>query len=95
MIKRAAEKRKEQREQIQEERESYEQDLRKQLEEQDREMNPDKYKHQKSFQEQVEEKTIPGQVVKNRKDLQKGRQHMTPQGMVNFSDEEENGEEPN
>jgi hypothetical protein len=95
MILRAAQKRKEQKEQIQEERKVYEEELRKRLEEQDKEMNPDKYQYQKTLQEEVEEKTIPGQVVKNRRELQKGRQHMTPQGMVNFSDEEDNGEKSN
>jgi type IV secretory pathway VirB4 component len=92
MIERAAEKRKEDKEQIEEEREDYEEELRKRLIEQDKVMNPDKYERDKTFQDRVDENTIPGQVVKSRKDLQKGRQHMTPQGMVNFSEEDDNGE---
>jgi hypothetical protein len=95
MIERAAEKRKEEKEQIREEREEYEDDLRKRLEEQDKQMNPDKYQYQKSFREKIDEGTIPGQVVKNRKDLQRGTQHMTPQGMVNFSEEDDNGSQSN
>jgi hypothetical protein len=86
MIQRAAQRRKEDSVQIQEERKSYEQELREKLEQQDREMNPDRYAYQKTFQDSVEENTIPGQVVKNRRDLQQGRQHMTPQGMVDYTD---------
>jgi hypothetical protein len=90
MIEKAAEKRKEDKEQLQEERDAYEEELKRRLEEQDREMNPQRYKHERTFQDSVEENTIPGQVVKSRRELQKGQQHMTPQGMVNL-DEEENG----
>jgi hypothetical protein len=93
MIEKAAEKRKEDREILQEEREAYEEELRKRIEQQDREMNPKRYEHEKSFQERIEENTIPGQAVKSRRELQKGRQHMTPQGMVNF-EEEDNGDQP-
>jgi len=93
MIKRAAAKRKEDKERIEVEREKYEEELRKRLEQQDREINPQKYEYNKSIQERVEEETIPGQVVKNRRDLQRGRQHMTPQGMVNFDNEEGNGQQ--
>jgi hypothetical protein len=89
LIEKAAERRKEEKKQIQEERKSYEVELRERLEAQDREMNPDRYEHERTFQDKVEEQTIPGQVIKNRRDLQKGKQHMTPQGLVNFSDDEE------
>jgi hypothetical protein len=92
MIEKAAEKRKEDKEQLQEEREVYEEELKKRLEEQDREMNPRRYEHERTFQDRIEESTIPGQVVKSRRDLQRGQQHMTPQGMVNL-DEEENGDQ--
>ena len=92
MIEKAAEKRKEEKEQIEVEREEYEQNLRKRLEEQEQEINPDRYLHKRTFQDDIEENTIPGQVVKDRRDMQKGRQHMTPQGMINFS-EDENDEE--
>ena len=90
MIEKAAQRRKEDKEQIEGERDQYEKDLRKRLEEQDKELNPQRYENKKTFQDRVDENTIPGQVVKNRKDLQKNIQHMTPQGMVNFSEEEEN-----
>jgi hypothetical protein len=94
MIERAAQRRKQEKEQIKEEREVYEEELKERLEEKDRQMNPDRYEYKKTFKEKIEEDTIPGQVVKNRRELQKDRQHMTPQGMVNFS-EEDNGSESN
>ena len=90
MLEQAAQRRNKDKEQIQSERKDYEAELRERLNEQDREMNPDKYAHEKTFQDMVDENTIPGQVVKNREDMQKGRQHMTPQGMVDFSDEDNN-----
>jgi hypothetical protein len=89
LIEKAAERRKEEKEQIETERETYEKELRKRLQEQDQEMNPDKYAHKRTFQDDIEENTIPGQVVKGRRDIQRDRQHMTPQGMVNFSEEDE------
>jgi hypothetical protein len=87
MIEKAAERRKAETEQLQEEREEYEDDVRKRLEEQDKQINPQKYEYTKSFKEKVEENTIPGQAVKSRRELQKGREHMTPQGMVKFGDD--------
>jgi type IV secretory pathway VirB4 component len=95
MLERVAKKRTEEKEQLQEEREQYEQQLREQLEQQDKKMNPDKYEYKKSFREKIEENTIPGQVVKSRRELQEGRQHMTPQGMVNFSEDEEDEQQSN
>lgn len=86
MIQRAAQRRKEESKQIQEERRNYEQELKERLDQQDREMNPDRYAYQKTFQQSIEENTVPGQVVKSRRDLQQGRQHMTPQGMVDYTD---------
>jgi hypothetical protein len=68
-------------------RQEYEDDVRKRLEEQDKQINPQKYEYTKSFKEKVEENTIPGQAVKSRRELQKGREHMTPQGMVKFGDD--------
>ena len=93
MIKRAAQKRKEDKVQIEGERRNYEEDIKKRLEEKDREMNPDKYAHERTFKDVIEESTIPGQVVKNRRDLQKGRQHITPQGLVDNSDNNNNGQQ--
>jgi type IV secretory pathway VirB4 component len=94
MIQEAAEKRKEQKTQLQEEREEYEKDYKKRLEEQEKELNPQKYEKNRSFTEKLVEQTIPGQVAKQRKDIQKGRQHMTPQGVVNIEEEEEDGQQP-
>ena len=93
MIERAAQRRKEDKVQIDEERNQYEEEIRRRLEEQDKEMNPRRYEHQKTFQDRVDENTLPGQVVKDRRDLQRDRQHMTPQGMVNLSEEDDDGQQ--
>ncbi|MCD4756572.1 ATP-binding protein [bacterium] len=85
MIERAAQKRKDDKVQIEGERRNYEEEVRRKLEEKDRELNPDKYTHQKSFNQIIEENTIPGQVVQARKDTQRGRQHVTPQGLVDYN----------
>ena len=95
MIQKAAEKRQEERVQIEQERQKYEEEIRKNLEEQEKERNPQKYQHTRTLQDDIDENTIPGQVVKNRKDLQEGVQHITPQGLVNFSDDENYGQQSN
>lgn len=71
----------------------YEQEIRDRLQKQDQELNPDRYAHKRTFQDEIEENTIPGQVVKDRRNIQKDRQHMTPQGMVNFSEDDEDEQE--
>ena len=93
MIERAAQRRKEDKVQIDEERNQYEEEIRRRLEEQDKEMNPRRYEHQKTFQDRVDENTLPGQVVKDRRDLQRDRQHMTPQDIVNLSEEDDDGQQ--
>ncbi|MDD3474522.1 MAG: ATP-binding protein [Candidatus Dojkabacteria bacterium] len=94
MIQKATQKREEEKLQIEEERKKYEEEVRKKLEEQERTLNPDKYKHTRTFQDDIDENTIPGQVVKNRRDIQKDSQHITPQGIVNFSEDEYYGQQP-
>jgi len=93
LIEKAAQRRKEEKEQIEKERDIYEKEVREKLQKQDEELNPDRYAHKRTFQDEIEENTIPGQVVKERRNIQKNRQHMTPQGMVNFSEEEEDEQE--
>jgi hypothetical protein len=93
LIEKAAQRRKQEKEQIEKERDVYEQEIRDRLQKQDQELNPDRYAHKKTFQDEIEENTIPGQVVKDRRNIQKDRQHMTPQGMVNFSEEEDDEQE--
>jgi type IV secretory pathway VirB4 component len=93
MIQKATEKRQEERVQIQNERENYEEEIRKRLEKEERERNPQKYQQERTFQDDIDENTIPGQVIKNRRDIQQGSQHITPQGIVNFSEDESYGQQ--
>jgi len=82
MIERAVERRQEDMQTITTERERYQKELEERLKAQEESMNPEKYQSQKSFLEMINENTIPGQVVKQREDLQKGRMHITPQGII-------------
>ncbi len=90
MIARAAQRRKDDKVQIEGERKDYEEEVRRKLEEKERELNPAKYAHEKSFTTTLEENTLPGQVVRSRRDLQQGRQHITPQGVVDYSNNNNN-----
>lgn len=89
LIERAVGKRKEDIKEIKEEREKYQEELKKRLEEQDRQLNPDKYESQKSMGQLIEENTVPGQVIKERKEMQKGKLHITPQGVISDENEEQ------
>jgi len=89
LIERAVGKRREDIKEIKEEREKYQEELKKRLEEQDRQLNPDKYKSQKSMGQLIEENTVPGQVMKERKEIQKGKMHITPQGVVSDENEQQ------
>jgi len=89
LIERAVGKRKEDIKEIKEEREKYQEELKKRLEEQDRQLNPDKYESQKSMGQLIEENTVPGQVMKERKEIQKGKMHITPQGVISDENEEQ------
>ncbi len=89
LIERAVGKRKEDIEVIQEETTKYQEELKKRLEEQERELNPQKYESQKSFNQIIEENTVPGQIVKERRDIQKGVKHITPQGIIGDENEEQ------
>lgn len=89
LIERAVGKRKEDIKEIKEEREKYQEELKKRLEEQDKQLNPDKYESQKSMGQLIEENTVPGQVMKERKEIQKGKMHITPQGVVSDENEQQ------
>ena len=89
LIERAVGKRREDIKEIKEEREKYQEELKKRLEEQDRQLNPDKYESQKSMGQLIEENTVPGQVMKERKEIQKGKMHITPQGVVSDENEQQ------
>ncbi len=82
LIERAVERRQGDIEKIKSEREIYQEELEKRLREQEEMLNPKKFESQKSFVDMIDENTIPGQVKKQREDLNKGRMHITPQGIV-------------
>lgn len=64
------------------ERKEYQRELEERLKEQEREINPEKYEQQKSVLDTLKENSISGQAAKSREDIQKGKQHLTPQGLV-------------
>lgn len=86
LIERAVERRQEDIQKIQSERNKYQEELEKRLREQEEILNPKKFESQKSFVDMVEENTIPGQVRKQREELNKGRTHITPQGIIENDD---------
>ena len=50
-------------------------------------LNPQKFKSQQSFLEELKQDTLSGQVIQSRQDVQKDRQHLTPQGLVESYDD--------
>ena len=89
LIERAVGKKREDIEVIQQERERYQEELKQRLEEQEKELNPERYESQKTFTEMIDENTIPGQIIRERKELQKDRAHITPQGIIGDEDEQQ------
>ncbi len=89
LIERAVGRRKEDIGVIQQETTRYQEELKKRLEEQERELNPKKYESQKSFNEIIEENTIPGKIVRERRDIQEGVRHITPQGIIGDDNEQQ------
>ena len=59
------------------------------IKEQEESLNPQKYAAQKSFSEIIDENTVPGQIKKEREEIQKGRTHITPQGLIGDDNEEQ------
>jgi type IV secretory pathway VirB4 component len=87
LIEKAVEKRQEDIHFIEDEREEYQKKLEERLAQQDRIINPDKYEKPKNFVQTMDEQTIPGQIRKQREDLQKGKTHITPQGLIDNQDD--------
>lgn len=92
IIQEAIMKTKTQEERLAEERVQYQKELQERLKQQELELNPQKFKSQRSFLEELKERTVTGQVVKSRESIQKGKQHLTPQGLIE-SYPEQNGQQ--
>ncbi len=67
---------------IKDEREKYKQELEERIKEEEKLLNPQKFKSQQSFLEELKQDTLSGQVIQSRQDIQKDKQHLTPQGLV-------------
>jgi len=89
IIMEAIETKEKQREMLMDERVKYQEELERKLAEQERMINPDKDKDQKTFIDELNQRTLTGQVLTSRKDIQKGKKHLTPQGLVESYPEEE------
>jgi hypothetical protein len=89
LIERAVGKRKDDIEKIQEERTKYQEEIKNRLDEQERILNPKKFDSQKTFNQIIDENTVPGQIINERKEIQKGREHITPQGIIGNDDEQQ------
>jgi type IV secretory pathway VirB4 component len=90
IIKEAVKKSEGQKSILEDERTQYRQELEERLKKQEMDLNPEKYKGQKSFLDELKENTVSGQVVRSREDIQKGRSHLTPQGFIESYPSEEN-----
>lgn len=87
LIQKAVDRRQEDMSVIEDERVKYQRELEKRLEEQERMLNPEKFEGEKSFVERMDEQTIPGMVRKSREDIQRGKSHITPQGLIDNDDD--------
>ncbi len=78
---------------LEEERIQYQKELEERLQNMERELNTDRYKSQKTILDELRENTLSGQVVQSRTDIQKGRKHLTPQGIIeSYPSEDNNGQ---
>lgn len=82
IIKEAIERTKGQKNTISSEREEYQRELQERLNQQERELNPKKFLKERTILDEVREGTVSGQTVKSREDIQRGRGHLTPQGLI-------------
>jgi hypothetical protein len=71
-----------QRSTIQMERAEYQKEIEKRLREQEEQLNPDKFQREKSVLDRIKSNTLSGQAVQSREDIQKGKKHLTPQGLI-------------
>jgi hypothetical protein len=72
------------------EREEYQKELEKRLKEQEEQLNPDKSGMEKGILDRIKSNTLSGQAVQSRKDIQKGKKHLTPQGLIESYPEDKN-----
>ncbi len=79
-----------QRSTIQMERAEYQKEIEKRLKEQEEQLNPDKLEREKSVLDRIKSNTLSGQTVKSRQDIQKGKEHLTPQGIIESYPEDKN-----
>ncbi len=79
---------------LEEERVQYQKELEERLRQQEMQLNPQKYESQKGFVQNIEEKTLSGQVIADRMKTQKGKSHLTPQGIIESYPGEENEQQP-
>ena len=91
----AVEKKESESKRLESERERYQRELEQRIKEQEKILNPDKYKDQAGFIDEINKRTVTGQVINSRKDIQKGRSHLTPQGVVDSYPEENKQNVPN
>jgi len=82
IIRKAIQKRIEDETVIKDERERYKKELEEKIKEEEKLLNPQKLKNQRSFLEELKQDTLSGQVIQSRQDIQKDKQHLTPQGVV-------------
>ena len=88
IIKGAIQKRIEGESTIQDERERYKKELEERIKEEEKLLNPQKFKSQQSFLEGLKQDSLSGQVIQSRQDIQKNKQHLTPQGLVESYDKD-------
>ncbi|KKP77651.1 MAG: Type IV secretory pathway VirB4 component-like protein [candidate division WS6 bacterium GW2011_GWF1_35_23] len=88
IIKGAIQKRIEDESTIQDERERYKKELEERIKEEEKLLNPQKFKSQQSFLEGLKQDSLSGQVIQSRQDIQKDKQHLTPQGLVESYDKD-------
>ena len=63
-------------------------ELEERIKEEEKLLNPQKFKSQQSFLEGLKQDSLSGQVIQSRQDIQKDKQHLTPQGLVESYDKD-------
>jgi len=80
---------------LQDERTRYQEELEKRLTEQEKIINPNKPESQETFLDQLNKRTLTGQVLSSRKSIQKDKEHLTPQGYVeSYPEDNQQDNEP-
>jgi hypothetical protein len=75
---------------IQMERAEYQKEIEKRLKEQEEQLNPDKFEREKTVLDKIKDNTLSGQAIQSREDIQKGKKHLTPQGLIESYPEDNN-----